>query len=73
MDAVDAAYSVQHWGDEEPCIKFKCDKMRNGKAETFVSEMNWETLKIGPQLQWTQMKKQELKETMTTGEDTYDL
>ena len=27
--------------------------------------MNWETLSIGPQLQWTQMKKQELKETMT--------
>jgi len=41
LDAVDAAYSIQHWGDAEPCIKFKCDKMSNGKAETFVSEMNW--------------------------------
>ena len=73
LDAVDAAYSVQHWGDAEPCIKFKCDKMRNGKAETFVSEMNWETLKIGPHTALDPDERAELKETMTTGEDTYDL
>ena len=73
LDAVDAAYSIQHWGDSEPCIKFKCDKMRNGKAETFVSEMNWDTLKIGPHTAIDPDEKAELKETMTTGEDTYDL
>ena len=73
LDAVDAAYSAQHWGDAEPCIKFKCDKMRNGKAETFVSEMNWDTLKIGPHTALDPDEKAELKETMTTGEDTYDL
>jgi replicative DNA helicase len=73
LDAVDAAYSVQHWGDAEPCIKFKCDKMRNGKAETFVSEMNWDTLKIGPHTALDPDEKAELKETMTTGEDAYDL
>ena len=73
LDAVDAAYSIQHWGDAEPCIKFKCDKMRNGKAETFVSEMNWETLKIGPHTALDPDEKAELKETMTTGEDAYDL
>jgi hypothetical protein len=47
--------------------------MRNGKAETFVSEMNWETLKIGPHTALDPDEKAELKETMTTGEDTYDL
>ena len=73
LDAVDAAYSIQHWGEEEPCIKFKCDKMRSGKAESFVSELNWETLKIGPHTALDPDEKAELKETMTTGEDTYDL
>ena len=73
LDAVDAAYSLQHWGDAEPCIKLKCDKMRNGKAETFVSEMNWDTLKIGPHTALDPDEKAELKETMKTGEDTYDL
>lgn len=73
LDAVDAAYSIQHWGDAEPCIKLKCDKMRNGKAEPFVSEMNWDTLKIGPHTALDPDEKAELKETMTTGEDTYDL
>ena len=73
LDAVDAAYSLQHWGDAEPCIKLKCDKMRNGKAETFVSEMNWDTLKIGPHTALDPDERAELKETMTTGEDTYDL
>jgi len=73
LDAVDAAYSIQHWGDQEPCIKFKCDKMRSGKAETFVSEMNWETLKIGPHTALDPDEKAELKETMETGESAYDL
>ena len=73
MDAVDAAYSIQHWGDTEPCIKFKCDKMRSGSIEPFTSEMNWETLKIGPHTALDPDQKTELKEAMTTGEDTYDL
>lgn len=73
LDAVDAAYSIQHWGDSEPCIKFKCDKMRSGSIEPFTSEMNWETLKIGPHTALDPDEKAELKETMTTGEDTYDL
>ena len=73
LDAVDAAYSIQHWGDAEPCIKLKCDKMRNGKAEPFVSEMNWDTLKIGPHTALDPDEKADVKETMTTGEDTYDI
>ena len=73
LDAVDAAYSIQHWGDEEPTIKFKCDKMRSGSIKNFTSEMNWETLKIGPHSALDPDERTELKETMTTGEDTYDL
>ena len=73
LDAVDAAYSLQHWGDAEQCIKFKCDKMRNGKAESFTSEMNWDTLKIGQHTALDPDEKAELKETMKTGEDYSDL
>ena len=45
--------------------------MRNEKAETFTyREMNWDTLKIGPHTALDPDEKAELKETMTTGEDT---
>lgn len=73
LDAVDAAYSIQHWGDQEQCIKFVCTKMRNGKVEGFTSTMNWESLKIGPQTAIDPDERAELKETMETGESTYDL
>ena len=47
--------------------------MRNGKAESFTSEMNWDTLKIGPHTALDPDEKAELKETMKTGEDYSDL
>jgi len=73
LDAVDAAYSIQHWGDTEPAIKLKCDKMRNGKVEGFVSTMNWDSLRIGPQTEIDPDERAEMKEAMTTGESSYDL
>ncbi len=73
LDAVDAAYSIQHWGDTEPAIKLKCDKMRNGKVEGFVSSMNWDSLRIGPHTEIDPDEKAEMKEAMSTGESAYDL
>jgi hypothetical protein len=73
LDAVDAAYSIQHWGDTEPAIKLKCDKMRNGKVEGFVSTMNWDSLRIGPQNEIDPDERAEMKEAMSTGESSYDL
>jgi replicative DNA helicase len=73
LDAVDAAYSIQHWGDQEPAIKLKCDKMRNGKVEGFVSTMNWDSLRIGPQNEIDPDERAEMKEAMSTGESSYDL
>jgi hypothetical protein len=35
--------------------------------------MNWESLKIGPQTAIDPDERAELKETMETGESTYDL
>ena len=47
--------------------------MRNGKMQGFVSEINWETLKIGPHTVMDPDEKQELKETFNTNEGVHDL
>ena len=73
FDAVDAAYQISHWGDKENAIKFTCEKMRNDKMSGFVSEINWETLKIGPHTVMDPDEKAELKETLSSDEDVYDL
>ena len=73
FDAVDAAYQISHWGDSENAIKLTCEKMRSGKMAGFVSEINWETLKIGPHTVMDPDEKQELKETFETNEGVHDL
>ena len=72
-DAVDASYTLEHWGKEENAIKFKCNKMRSGEMKSFISEIDWETLKIGPHSAMDPDERAELKEQMKTGEETYDL
>ena len=48
LDAADAAYSLETWSPIDACITFDCKKMRNGPMDSFTSEMEWDTLKIGP-------------------------
>lgn len=49
LDSPDAAFTLESGKGETPYMKFKCTKMRSGDDTTeFVSEMNWTTLKIGP-------------------------
>ena len=64
--------TLEHWGKEENCIKFKCNKMRSGEMAGFVSEIDWETLKIGPNSALDPDQKADLKEQMS-GEDVNDL
>jgi replicative DNA helicase len=48
LDAADAAYSLEPWGQEDACMTFNCVKMRSAAMTSFTSTMDWETLKIGP-------------------------
>lgn len=49
LDAVDAAYVIQQWGKEVPCIKFTNKKMRSGEQEGFISHLDWDSWRIGPE------------------------
>jgi archaellum biogenesis ATPase FlaH len=48
LDAVDAAFTLNTHQKKDNVISFKCVKMRNGADEGFISTINWDTLKIGP-------------------------
>ena len=49
LDSPDAAFTLESGKGETPYMKFKCTKMRSGSDDTeFVSEMDWSSLKIGP-------------------------
>jgi replicative DNA helicase len=73
LDAVDAAFTLDHWGDEHDCVEFKCDKMRSGKEKGFITRMNWETLRMGPETEINPDTKEEMKEALSTGESAYDI
>ena len=49
LDSPDAAFTLESGKGETPYMKFKCTKMRSGSDDTeFVSEMDWSSLRIGP-------------------------
>ncbi len=71
-NAVDAFYSIDHF-DQSDCMKFSCKKRRNAKVAGFCSEMDWNTLKVGPHTALDPDEKAEMKETMGTGENVEDV
>ena len=72
LDAADAAYTIETWSPEDECITFNCTKMRSAKMEGFTSVMDWETLKIGPQSTMNPKDRDDLKDSLSTGEDIHD-
>ena len=60
------------WSPEDEAITFNCTKMRSAKMEGFTSVMDWETLKIGPQSTMNPKDKEDIKESLSTGEDIHD-
>ncbi len=48
LDSADAAYTLDAYTEEDSCITFKCEKMRNAGMRHFTSEYNRSSLRIGP-------------------------
>ena len=67
LDAADAAYSLETWSPEDKCMTFNCTKMRNNEVKGFSSEVDWKSLKIGPNAALTPDEKANLREQMTAG------
>lgn len=73
LDAADAAYSLNAWSQEDNCMTFSCQKMRSNQMKDFTSEMDWETLRIGPKSVLNPEERTEMKESMATGENINEL
>lgn len=69
LDAADSAYSLETWEQEDSCITFECKKMRNGPMSDFTSEMDWQTLKIGPTPTMNPKQRAKLVADLEEGED----
>ena len=73
LDAADAAYSLETWEQQDNCMTFNCTKMRSNRMESFTSVVDWETLKIGPQSALNPKEKENIENSMKTGEDVDDI
>ena len=73
LDAADAAYSLETWEQEDRCMTFNCVKMRSNVMSSFSSEVDWESLKIGPQSQLSPKEREAVEKSMKTGEAVDDL
>ena len=69
LDAADAAYSLETWSPQDACITLECKKMRNGPMEDFTSEIDWDTLKIGPRSAMNPKEKAQLRAEMEEDDD----
>ena len=72
LDAADAAFILDPYEETDACMGFKCTKMRAAAMKDFVSEMNWESLKIGPDSALSPIQKAD-ESSLKTGEDINDL
>ena len=71
LDAADAAFALETWATGDNCISFICKKMRNGPMESFTSEMDWNTLKVGPRSALNPKEKAQMKTKMN--EEVHEL
>jgi hypothetical protein len=73
LDAADAAFSLETWEQSDNCMTFNCTKMRSNRMESFTSEVDWETLKIGPGSALNPKEKEDIESNMKTGENVDDI
>lgn len=70
LDDADAAYKLHKYEEEDACITFECTKMRDGPMRDFTSEIDWDTLKIGPN---STLTPKERESSESTGESIQDI
>ena len=68
LDAADAAYTLEAWEPDDKCMTFNCTKMRNNEVKGFSSEVDWSSLKIGPNSTLNPKEKAKMREDMGLGE-----
>ena len=73
LDSPNATYALDAYEHENRCMSFKCEKARGRAPMGFTSEMDWDCIKIGPNSALNPLEKQELKDSMATGEDANDI
>jgi hypothetical protein len=73
LDAADAAFSLETWEQSDNCMTFNCTKMRSNRMESFTSEVDWETLKIGPASALNPKQREDIESNMKTGENVDDI
>jgi hypothetical protein len=73
LDAADAAFSLETWEQSDNCMTFNCTKMRSNRMESFTSEVDWETLKIGPASALNPKQREDIENNMKTGENVDDI
>ena len=71
LDAADAAYTLETWDHEDACITLNCVKMRSASMKSFTSQVDWDSLKIGPESAMTPKEKED--SSHKTGEEINDL
>lgn len=49
LDAADAAFVLNPYTSDDEAMGFECTKMRNAPETSFISKMDWTTLKMGPE------------------------
>ena len=53
-------------------MTFNCTKMRNNEVKGFTSEMDWKSLKIGPNSAITPAEKEKMRKEMSIGSEDED-
>ena len=71
LDAADAAYTLETWDHEAACITLNCVKMRSASMKSFTSEVDWDSLKIGPASAMTPKERED--SSHKTGEEIDDI
>lgn len=70
LDKADGSFVLNGWTKKDKCLTFKATKMRGSNDEAeFTSEMDWDTLKIGPQTALSPAERKEMETEETEGEE----